>query len=230
MLYAFSVKNYKNIRELKKISLTNKETVIYGICGSGKTNLCKAIADILGKRPISNLDNSDTTDFKYEFILDGKRVICEYSRNCEGKIICQHIQIPEDRFLCQNTQSEYEYKDFLQTIVDKHELISQLLRYLSDIWIISEDNLNRYKDSMLTRRTATLVICDGAEWLYNLISMKQYQQIIFTTRRISWIRELTNHPQACYSIKDGTVCAVNELTEKNMDTVSKVCNFLKYLP
>ena len=47
MLHAFGVKNYYNLNMTAPVVLQKGVSFIYGICGSGKTNLCRALGDII---------------------------------------------------------------------------------------------------------------------------------------------------------------------------------------
>ena len=51
MLYAFGVKNYRNLNMDKPLILPGGISYIYGTCSSGKTNFCKALVNILDPIP-----------------------------------------------------------------------------------------------------------------------------------------------------------------------------------
>ena len=53
MLHAFGVKNYYNLNMEDPAVFQNGVSFVYGICGSGKTNLCRALGDIIEISPDS---------------------------------------------------------------------------------------------------------------------------------------------------------------------------------
>ncbi|MCM1234809.1 MAG: hypothetical protein NC489_32300 [Ruminococcus flavefaciens] len=239
MLYAFSVRNFKNIKEYNKLVFFNRETVVYGACASGKTNLCQAIGNILGEEKICNIDNINALEFEYKFILDGTEIVYCYSRDSRGNILWQEIKIPDDDFQYRREQDCCEYNVFFSQITDRFGLMKKLLNYLSGIRLIIgkellEDNAHFYTSNSMEENdifeNSTLVVCDDADQMFSDLEGRNYEQIIYTTRKISWLNKFTKEPQSCYCIENGKIFEVNELTDKNLDTMPKLCNFLRHLP
>lgn len=159
MLCKFTVKNFKCFKEELVFDLTSndyqfnkniakdgivKNSLIYGVNASGKTNLGLAIFDIVFHltdydRNMSpfydeylNLDSKDKVAyFKYEFKFDDDTIIYEYKKNSLYKIIYEKIYLNNDVFL------EYDISKPEKKIINFDEA-----RYLT--WEYS-DNISSLK-------------------------------------------------------------------------------------
>lgn len=106
MLEKFYCENYRNLNFALPLSV-GSITAIFGICASGKSNLCRAIGDIAGAYPVDNVENDRDIFFSYMFSYDGENVEIQYIKNNEGyicfarfffvKLKADYISIAESR-------------------------------------------------------------------------------------------------------------------------------------
>lgn len=85
MLKKFYCENYRNLEFALPLSF-GSITAIYGICASGKSNLCRAIGDIMGAYLVDNVENDRDIFFYYMFSYGGEDVEIQYRKNNESYI------------------------------------------------------------------------------------------------------------------------------------------------
>lgn len=121
MLKKFAVENFKNFQEriVLDLSDTNKYTfnsqlisnniaqdiVIFGKNGSGKSNLCYAIMDIINNltnydktipdiHPMVNLNSDkDFASFHYEFAFSDHTLTYDYKKNAKNEFLIETLKI-----------------------------------------------------------------------------------------------------------------------------------------
>lgn len=157
MLKKFTLKNYKNFKnelvlDLDKVAGykfntdcikddTISKSIIYGRNATGKTNLGKAIADIVdtviggirlynfSKEKIANVDSdNDSVTFKYEFQFDDKNVVYFYKRNQFDDLEYESLYVNQDQIY----EINFEQEMFSAFALDKIEAQTiQIDKYLS---------------------------------------------------------------------------------------------------
>lgn len=118
MLIKFGISNFKNFNDYAELNLKSYEgydynteyivngyssiVFIYGDCGSGKSNFCKAIMDIKNNlneqiMPIDYglriTEDEINTRFSYQFIFYGQVIEYDYERDYLGRLVYERIQI-----------------------------------------------------------------------------------------------------------------------------------------
>ncbi|MFK7982929.1 MAG: ATP/GTP-binding protein [Saprospiraceae bacterium] len=175
MLTKFSVSNFKGFNEEFVLDLQdpngyefNKESVkngivnhaiIYGKNGVGKSNLGLAIFDIVGhltdlefeEAPYSNylnaLNQSNTAQFHYEFLIDSNKVIYNYQKTDSRTIIAESFYINGKKLISidrkNNNQAITKLKgtETLKTTINNNNL--SVLKYIKNNSILDENEENR---------------------------------------------------------------------------------------
>ena len=156
MLKKFTLKNYKNFKnelvlDLDKVagykfntdcikSDTISKSIIYGRNATGKTNLGRAIGDIVdtvmggirlynfSKEKIANADSDDkVVSFKYEFQFDDKNIIYSYKRNQFDNLEYESLYINQEQIY----EISFEQEMFSVVALDKIEAQTiQIDKYL----------------------------------------------------------------------------------------------------
>ena len=91
MLYAFGVKNYRNLNMDKPLILPDGISFIYGACSSGKTNFCRALVNILDPLPAPITEKEST--FFYHFYILEYDFIYKYSIDSHGTVSYTHLDV-----------------------------------------------------------------------------------------------------------------------------------------
>ena len=139
MLSRFSVTNYMGFPEKITWDLSKphdyafnsnlihngivKNGIIYGVNGSGKTSLGKAVFDIVSLvnnvnpvdygRVIYQGAPNDPIDFEYSFVFDGgKKVDYSYSKNSQGLIIKESLLYQGQKIFTKDINEVYFYNEF----------------------------------------------------------------------------------------------------------------------
>lgn len=156
MLKKFTLKNYKNFKnelvlDLDKVAGykfntdcikndTISKSIIYGRNATGKTNLGRAIGDIVdtviggirlynfSKEKIANADSDDKiVTFKYEFQFDDKNVIYFYKRNQFDDLEYESLYVDQEQIY----EISFEQEAFSVVALDKIEAQTiQIDKYL----------------------------------------------------------------------------------------------------
>lgn len=164
MLKKFTLKNYKNFKEELVLDLdkvagykfntdcvinnTIGKGIIYGRNATGKTNLGKAIGDIVdtvlggvrlynfSKDKILNADSDEkVATFKYEFQFDESTIIYLYERNQYDDLVYENLFV--------NNQQIYEisYEQGMFTVIDLEKIDAQTIQIDKYLGLIKSKNV-----------------------------------------------------------------------------------------
>lgn len=150
MLKQFYVENYRNLKLEHPIEF-GKVTFFYGNCASGKSNLCKAIGDIVESVVPINLCSDGNVNFKYVFRFEDTDVKIAYTRNSVGRI-CKFRLVCGTREIKININNDNALETIKHISEDlakeKKEgdkrIIHLLLQYLTRINIVIDENFRKY--------------------------------------------------------------------------------------
>ena len=136
MLKKFSVENFKNFKNKLELDLTSgkytfnnqalcdnviKNSVLYGINGSGKSNLTYAIMDITTHltdftrqekhySPYLNIDNDlKYAEFSYEFKFGDDKVIYRYKKESVSEIYDEIVIINDEIVILEDYENDHRY-------------------------------------------------------------------------------------------------------------------------
>lgn len=256
MLHAFGVKNYYNLNMEDPVVLQNGISFIYGACGSGKTNLCRALVDIIEFCPDSRGQKSPR--FYYHFSRQGFDFIYEYDRDCRGRVGHASVVIPQLEFSFKCTEGLHRPMDIFRvcrtperrTIV--YRVIGMFEEYLLREFrvIIPECKAglqeNLYKaapekkeidleKAIVKEQESMTLIIDDFEYngmlspsllIENILSWRH--QAIVAVRKSEWIDSVYGDPGHYYFMKNGNLIPASNCLKKEIRSVDQLKNlFIK---
>lgn len=175
MLTHFSVKNFRNFNDWTHFDLNSnkkyafnenavehgiiKHAMVYGENGQGKTNLGVAIceltthlspasrADILGQGDNTNADNnSQVSEFIYQFIFNQQAVKYHYGKNHQQGIIFEILSINDEIILhwdkTQNNSADIELEGAQTLDKNLSDNINSIIIYVHNNAILTKTATN----------------------------------------------------------------------------------------
>lgn len=173
MLKKFAVENFKNFQEriVLDLSDTNKYTfnsqlisnniaqdiVIFGKNGSGKSNLCYAIIDIINNltnydktipdiHPMVNLNSDkDFASFHYEFAFSDHTLTYDYKKNAKNEFLIETLKIDHEEYIHYNYQDDCGFTklpgtETLNTKLDTKTL--SFVKYVAANSVLQDQEIN----------------------------------------------------------------------------------------
>ncbi len=256
MLHAFGVKNYYNLNMTAPVVLQKGVSFIYGICGSGKTNLCRALGDIIEFCPDSRGEKSPR--FYYHFSSQGFDLIYEYDRDHRGQVGHASVVIPQLGFLFRCVEGLYSPMDIFRMCRTQekrttvYNVVCMFEEYLLREFrvIIPEckaglqENLYRNApeekeldiEKMIVEEpeNMTLIVDDleyngmlNPEMLIDAILSFRHQAIV-AVRKSKWINDIYGDLGQYYFMKNGNLLPASDCLEKELRSVELLKNlFIK---
>lgn len=255
MLHAFGVKNYYNLNMETPVVLHNNVSFVYGICGSGKTNLCRALGDII--EVSSDIGVEKRPLFYYHFSYYGFDLIYEYVRDCVGQVGHASLLIPQFEFLFEYTETLCKPMDIFQvcrtferrevdSIIDMFEehLLCEFKVIIPECKAKLRENLHKcdlekkeidLENKVMEASKGMTLIIDDFEYngmlspalLMNDILSRRHQAIV-TVRRSEWIDNVYGDLGQFYFIKNGSLISAVNCLQKEIRSVNQLKNlFIK---
>lgn len=259
MLYAFGVRDYYNLNMRKPVILPNGLTFIYGPCGSGKTNFCRALGDICD---YSEYKNWKTARFYYCFIYGGCTLIYTYERDSKSTVKNADINIPQLQYKYRyigNIYSPLQIFSICRASSEKkniHRILNVFEDYLMNKFHLYDDTEASAATSLRDRnlppvhfkqprqicRTEaghTVIIddfeyneCNGKNKSRTLARrmIEEGTQSILTVRRSEWISEKYGGTEHYFFLRAGDLICANQYLKKDIRSPNQLRHlFLKGL-
>lgn len=254
MLFSFFVENFRNIKMDSPIYFGSGVTLIFGICGSGKTNFCNAIRNIFFSATESQLERDSV--FCYEFEEMGNNIEFSYRREKDGSIRSAEVRIKKRDFcyVCGKRDSvpvnilkEAERFALENERADVRPCLERCERVISQrsFCVMNENCENMHlngwnkpcdfigKQRGQTKRNfvATLIV-DDVDYIENAGSresdiMNKPEQMILFARRSKWIDEKIAPLDNYYCMKNGKPIKMISLMEKEIISVKQLKNLFQ---
>ena len=254
MLYAFGVKNYRNLNMDKPLILPDGISFIYGACSSGKTNFCRALVNILDPLPAPITEKEST--FFYHFYILEYDFIYKYSIDSHGIVKEASVQIPQFNFAYKCTGPLHHPLDIFTADraftaeAGVHNIFCMFRRYLLNNFILfipeyeseirtcssdcslkkGESNTYLLKNPPSGTERSILIIDD---FEYNgILSPAQLadsilshrNQAILTVRRSDWFDEKYGDPAHYFFIKNGNIQQFQDYVQKDIRSTEQLKN------
>ena len=254
MLYAFGVKNYRNLNMDKPLILPDGISFIYGTCSSGKTNFCRALGNILDPC-LDHITGNESTFFYHFYILEYD-FIYKYSIDSSGIVKTVYVQIPQLNFTYKYTGRLRHPLDIFSVCctftaeisvhnifcIFRHYLLNNfksfIPEYTSGLQTCSSDcspikkRMNTYSLMVPPSETETMIlIIDDFE--YNGILppeqladsiLSHRNQAILTVRRSNWFNKKYGTPTHYYFIKNGNIRQFQDYIQKDIRSTEQLKN------
>ena len=254
MLYAFGVKNYRNLNMDKPLILPDGISYIYGTCSSGKTNFCKALVNILD--PIPDPITKKESTFFYHFYISEYDFIYKYLTDSSGIVKTAAVQIPQFNFTykytaplrhpldiftaCRTFTAEASIHNIFSMF--RHDLLNNfqsfIPEYESEIQTYSSEyslgksgiNTHLLKNPPSETKRLILIIDD---FEYNGMLppthladaiLSRHDQAIFTVRRSDWLDKKYGNPEHYFFIRNGNIRQFQDYVQKDIRSTEQLKN------
>lgn len=250
MLHAFGVKNYYNLNMEDPAVFQNGVSFVYGICGSGKTNLCRALGDIIEISPDGRGQKSPR--FYYHFSRQGFDFIYEYDRDCRGRVGHASVLIPQLEFSFKCTERLHRPMDiFRMCRTPERRTIAYRVIGMFEEYLLREFRIiipecktalqeNLYRDapekkeldleSVIVKEPESMtLIIDDFEYngmlspllfIDNILSCRH--QAIVTVRKSEWIDRIYGNLGHYYFMKNGNLIPASYCLKKEIRSVDQL--------
>lgn len=256
MLRAFGVRNYYNLNMANPIVFQEGISFIYGTCSSGKTNLCRALGDIINFC-YHRWENKEP-QFYYHFICRGYDLVYNYERDCRGRVNSASIMIPQLEFVFNFAESLQSPMDIFRicraserepTVYSVVRMFEQYIQnefrvIVPECKTALQTNLSNDQpqedeidiENIIVKEPGRLtLIIDDFEYngmqdsqllAYSIMSCRQ--QAVVIVRRSKWIDCMYGGTDHYYFIKNGDLIPALNYLRKDIRSVKQLKNlFLK---
>lgn len=254
MLFSFLVENYRTIKMDSPMYFGPGVTLIFGICGSGKSNYCNAIRDILLSE---NEWQSDCKSvFFYEFEEMGNVIGFSYRREKDGKIQWAEVKIDNMEFCYvyeKETSAPGKILKTAKKFAAKHgqkkaeACLERCIREISqrfqcimnenyegmhlNEWNKTYDIVRRKREYEKSNSVDILIIddvdCIEDEEIRKDRIWKEARQTILFARRSKWIDEKIAPLDNYYCMRNGKPIKMISLMKKEIISVKQLKNLFQ---